>query len=148
MSNEYLDAYGVYQLEGETNKAFQAFTAYLMMPIGERSLSKLKNDPDITESVHHWCKNHRWVQRAREFDNAVASGALMELIGRRQNLVVEVLTNAITDARLLRTQLMKGVGNAKVDQMERIIPARVELDSWMAQVIEMMHAIGGDDAET
>lgn len=148
MSNEYLDAYGVYQLESETHKAFQAFTAYLMMPIGERSLSKLKNDPDFTNSVHHWCKNHQWVKRAREFDNAVASGALMELISRRQNLVVEVLTNAITDARLLRTQLMSGIGNAKVDKLERIIPARVELDSWMANVIEMMNALGGNDAET
>lgn len=85
------------RIDGETDIAYDAFCAYISVLPHRRSLRRVAEDLGYTNAntVTKWCSVHRWLERARPFDDARRSTVLAAI---EQQRIDEALADARTDA--------------------------------------------------
>ena len=148
MDKHFFEQHQVVQLEGETDLAFRAFRTYLQSPPGRRSLRSLEAEGFKWGSVGTWSRQHRWQERAKAFDASVSAEGLDMLLSARGSLVVQSIRDSLSDYQTLREEVLVGVPGASVERLATLISSRIELDTWQAQVIGLLNALGERNAQT
>jgi hypothetical protein len=105
------------QLPNESAKAYAAFVAYAEMGT-QRSLEKVQQKYDKSTSyirvLARWSAQHRWQERVREYDAAIAAERA-ELLRQQRHAEIERLrSDSQADAANLR-KLARGL-NYQLDQ--------------------------------
>ena len=142
MDKTFFEQHGVVPLEGETEKAFRAFRAYLQSPPERRSLRKLESEGFAWGSISTWNSKHEWQSRAKAFDVSVSSAGLDQLLGARVSLLVGAVQGSLEDVELLRDEVMRQVPGASAEKLGSLVSSRVAVESWRLEIVALLNQIG------
>ena len=149
MDRHFFESHGVRRLDDESEKAYRAFRTYLQSPPRKRSLRSLEAEGFSWGSLSRWSSVHRWQERARAFDAVMAEEGLAELLSQRKGLVVAALSDSLEDASKLRKKIMRAASKqSRPDALAHLVSSRVEVDSWLAQVLGTVNILGERNGES
>ena len=148
LTTEELRAHGIERLEGESQRAFKAFRAYLSLGAGKRSLRRFCDKTEFAlVSVQKWHAVNRWQERAIGFDEAAGKAGLQRLLDGRLSLVLKTLEQSLADRDKFRRAIMKSIkgDDVSVQDLSRAIGARIELDRWAGEIFQVINALQEQD---
>ena len=150
MDRVFFKAHGVMQRDGESDKAFSAFCAFLQLPRDVRSIRRLADETDISKnSAGRWSRQHEWVARSQVFDSHVTDVLLQKLLDRRLHEVLSSIESSIDDSKEFREHTMRLLPGVRESQeLLSLQQARIDNDDWQMQIMTVIHEIGRANAET
>ena len=135
-------------IDGENQRAFECFQAYLDMPT-PRSVEKLcqanvNGKKSAPRTLYRYSSDYHWVERAEAFDKKQAQEALNQLIQKRQEEV-----NAFTDTDFEHAQQIQCLVGQKLaslqkadevdwKELRRVVMVYRETRVWMQELLGLI----------
>ncbi len=131
------------QQEKESAKAYQAFSLYRDLPLGERSLTTVSQQLGKTRSLcARWSVTFRWVERASAWDSHQDQKRRNRLAAERDKIQERQLQHAQIAAQALMAPMVALAKRAKTqaDAFANVPTAELtKLAAWSARALPAIH---------